>query len=50
MIESAKFEILLTRTLYELQPYGLTCMVISICGLIGNILVGLKNMGATFLG
>ena len=32
--ESAKFEMVTTQKLFELQPYGLICGVISTCGLI----------------
>ena len=46
--ESAKFEMVITQKLFELQPYGLTCVVILI--LIDNISVELKNMSATCLG
>ena len=28
MTGSAKFEMVITQTLFELQPYGLTCVVI----------------------
>ena len=35
MTGSAKFEIIITQKLFELQPYGLTCVVILTCGLIG---------------
>ena len=45
--ESAKFEMVITQKLFELEPYGLPCVVILICILSGKILVELKNMSAT---
>ena len=46
--ESTKFEMVITLT--ELQPYGLTCVVILICGLTGKCLNEFKNLSATRLG
>ena len=34
MTESTKFEMVITQKLFNLQPYGLTCVVILTCGLI----------------
>ena len=50
MTESTKYEQVITQKQFELQPYGLTCVVILTCGLIGKILVEFKNMSATCLG
>ena len=36
---TTKFEMVITQKLFELQLYGLTCVVILTCGLIGNIFV-----------
>ena len=47
--ESTKYEMVITQKL-EPRPYGLTCVVILTCGLIGNFFVELKNMSATCLG
>ena len=45
--ESAKFEMVITQKLFELQPYGLTRVVMLTCRLTGKILVEFKNMSAT---
>ena len=37
--ESAIFEVVITQQLFELQPYGLTCVVILTCGFTGKIVV-----------
>ena len=47
MTGSAKFEMVITQKLFELQPYGLTHVVILTCGLIGQFWVEFENMSAT---
>ena len=37
--ESTKFEMIITQKLFELQPFGLTCVVMLTCELIGKILI-----------
>ena len=43
MTGSAKFEMVITQKPFEPQLYGLTCVVILTCGLIGKILDELKK-------
>ena len=38
MAESTKFEMVIAQKLFELQHYGLTCVVVLTCGLI-NFLI-----------